>query len=206
VYRAIHSRRDVRSHFVSDEIEPEVLRRVLEAAHAAPSVGLSQPWRFIVVRDKATRGAVHAAFLEANAAASKIYSDERAEHYGRLRLEGILEAPVNLCVLCDENPARGNGLGRQTIPQTAVYSTVCAIQNLWLAARAEGLGVGWVSIIDPDALRTIFAVPSHLTIVAYLCLGYVRSFAPEPDLITAGWEERAPLETVVYEERFPPTL
>lgn len=202
VYRAIRARRDVRSHFVSDEVGPEVLSRVLEAAHAAPSVGLSQPWRFIVVRDIRTREAVHAAFTDANTAASRIYSGERAEHYRGLRLEGILEAPLNLCVLCDENPVRGHGLGRQTMPQTALYSTVCAIQNLWLAARVEGLGVGWVSIVDPNALRTIFAVPSHLSIVAYLCVGYVREFAPEPDLVTAGWEERVPLSDLVYNERY----
>lgn len=202
VYRAIRSRRDVRSHFVSDEVEPEVLRRILEAAHAAPSVGLSQPWRFIVVRDMQTRESVHAAFTEANVAASRMYADERAEQYRRLRLEGILEAPINVCVLCDENPDRGHGLGRQTIPQTALYSTICAIQNFWLAARVEGVGVGWVSIIDPNALRTIFAVPEHLRIVAYLCVGYVREFAAEPDLVTGGWEIRTPLSDVVYNERY----
>ena len=202
VYRAIRERRDVRAQFVGDEIEPEVLVRVLEAAHLAPSVGLSQPWRFIVVRDRETRAAVHAAFTDANAIAGNVYSGERAERYRNLRLEGILDAPVNLCVLCDEDPTRGHGLGRQTIPQTALYSTICAIQNLWLAARVEGLGVGWVSIIDPQALRTIFAVPSHLSIVAYLCVGYVTEFQPQPDLAAAGWEERVPLAQVVYEERY----
>jgi len=202
VYRAIRSRRDVRSHFVSDEVEPEVLQRVLEAAHAAPSVGLSQPWRFIVVRERQTREAVHAAFTKANEEASRIYTDERAERYRNLRLQGILEAPVNICVLCDENPTQGHGLGRQTMPQTALYSTICAIQNLWLAARVEGMGVGWVSIIDPNALRKIFEVPAHLSIVAYLCVGYVREFASEPDLVTAGWEGRTALSDVVFNERY----
>lgn len=201
VYRAIRSRRDVRSQFVADEVEDEVLQRVLEAAHAAPSVGLSQPWRFIVVRDRQTRAAVQAAFTEANAVASGIYAGERASQYRALRLEGILDAPVNLCVLCDDEPTRGHGLGRQTIPETARYSTVCAIQNLWLAARVEGLGVGWVSIIDPNALRTIFHVPTGLSIVAYLCVGYVSAFAEEPDLVSADWESRAPLSDVVYHER-----
>jgi 5,6-dimethylbenzimidazole synthase len=202
VYRAIEARRDVRTQFVSDDVEPDVLLRVLEAAHRAPSVGLSQPWHFIVVRDRQRRAAVHAAFIDANDAASRIYGGERAERYGRLRLQGILEAPVNVCVLCDEDPARGHGLGRQTVPQTALYSTVCAIQNLWLAARVEGLGVGWVSIVDPGALRVIFAVPSNLTVVAYLCIGYVHSFAREPDLAAAGWEAGAPLSSVISYDRY----
>jgi 5,6-dimethylbenzimidazole synthase len=202
VYRAIAARRDVRTRFLSDEVEPDVLQRVLEAAHQAPSVGLSQPWRFIVVRNFETRVAVHTAFIDANSAASRVYTGERAEHYRDLRLEGIRESPINLCVLSEDDPPRGHGLGRQTIPRTLLYSTVCAIQNLWLAARVEGLGVGWVSIIDPEALRSIFAVPPNFNIVAYLCVGYVSSFAREPDLERAGWEIRAPLADVVYHERF----
>lgn len=202
VYRAIHSRRDVRGHFVDDEISDEVLTQVLEAAHAAPSVGLSQPWRFIVVRERATRAAVHAAFLAANEAASRVYSGTSERQYRGLRLEGILSAPVNICVVCDEQPERGNGLGRQTVPETPIYSTVCAIQNLWLAARVEGLGVGWVSIVDPQALRSMFGVPATVTIVAYLCVGYVNAFADAPDLLRAGWEERLPLVAVVDRERY----
>ncbi|MGD0473813.1 MAG: 5,6-dimethylbenzimidazole synthase [Candidatus Velthaea sp.] len=202
VYHAIEARRDVRAHFVPDEVDPQALQRVLEAAHRAPSVGLSQPWRFIVVRDERTRADVHAAFVEANTVARRSYSGERQENYGRLRLEGILDAPLNICVLCDEDPARGHGLGRRTIPQTALYSTVCAIQNLWLAARVEGIGVGWVSILDPDRLRTILAVPPNLNVVAYLCVGYVSAFESEPDLVRAGWEARAPLADVVYNERY----
>lgn len=202
VYRAIRMRRDVRSQFVEDDVPDDVLMRVLEAAHLAPSVGLAQPWRFIVVRDAATRGAVHAAFTEANAAAGRVYSGERAERYGNLRLEGIRTAPVNICVVCDDRPQRGHGLGRQTMPETARYSTVCAIQNLWLAARVEGLGLGWVSIIEPRALREIFAVPPEVGIVAYLCLGYVSAFASEPDLVRSGWENRLALADVVDYERY----
>ncbi|HEY4442619.1 MAG TPA: 5,6-dimethylbenzimidazole synthase, partial [Candidatus Elarobacter sp.] len=202
VYRAIRSRRDVRADFTDEPVEDGVLTRILEAAHRAPSVGLSQPWRFIVVRDLAARREVRDAFDEANAAAAQRYEGEQRTRYLSLRLQGILEAPLNLLVLCDDDPERGQGLGRQTMPETARYSTVCAIQNLWLAARVEQLGVGWVSIVDPQALRRIFAVPDRLRIVAYLCVGYVRTFADEPDLVRAGWEGRVPLEAVVDYERF----
>lgn len=202
VYRAIAARRDVRADFTADAVSDDVLLRVLAAAHRAPSVGLSQPWRFVVVRDAATRSAVHDAFERANASAGAIYSGEERERYAALRLQGIEDAPVNLCVLCDDEPPQGKGLGRQTMPETARYSTVCAIQNLWLAARTEGLGVGWVSIIDPRELRRILGVPDRLAIVAYLCVGYVRAFAAEPDLERAGWEKGLPLEAVVYRERY----
>jgi 5,6-dimethylbenzimidazole synthase len=202
VYRAMRSRRDVRADFISEDVPGDVLTRVLEAAHSAPSVGLSQPWRFIVVRDVATRRRVRAAFEDANAAAAAIYSGAQAELYEKLQLQGILEAPVNVCVVCDDEPQRGHGLGRQTMPEAARYSTVCAIQNLWLAARVEELGVGWVSIIDPPALHRILEIPERLTVVAYLCIGYVHAFAGEPDLVRAGWEARLPLGEVVDRERF----
>ncbi len=202
VYRAIASRRDVRAHFTGEDVPADVLMRILGAAHRAPSVGLSQPWRFIVVRDRATRGAVHEAFLAANAAARERYEGARAQQYDALRLEGILDAPLNICVTCDDEPARGAGLGRRTMPETAAYSTVCAIQNLWLAARAEGVGVGWVSIVEPAALHRILAVPPPVRIVAYLCVGYVNAFAEEPDLVRAGWEARTPLAEVVDFERY----
>jgi 5,6-dimethylbenzimidazole synthase len=202
VYRAIGSRRDVRADFIGDTVPDDVLDRVLAAANLAPSVGLSQPWRFIVVRDLASRTRVRAAFEAANATASAAYTGEELERYARLTLQGILEAPVNICVVCDDDPQRGHGLGRQTMPETARYSTVCAIQNLWLAARVEGLGVGWVSIIDPRELREIFDIPERLTIVAYLCVGYVRDFADEPDLLRAGWETVLPLSEVVDQERY----
>jgi 5,6-dimethylbenzimidazole synthase len=203
VYRAMRSRRDVRADFIGDEVPDDVLSRVLEAAHNAPSVGLSQPWRFIVIRDLAIRRRVRAAFEDANAAAA-IYAGARGERYASLQLQGILEAPVNVCVVCDDDPQRGHGLGRQTMPETARYSTVCAIQNLWLAARVEELGVGWVSIIDPAALHRILEIPEHLTVVAYLCVGYVRSFAEEPDLLRAGWEAGLPLSEVVDRDRYTP--
>ena len=205
VYRVIVERRDVRADFVADPVPQDVLVRVLGAAHSAPSVGLSQPWRFVVVRESATRERVHAVFLAANETAARAYSEREATAYRRMRLAGILDAPIGICVLSDDEPERGAGLGRRTMPETARYSTVCAIENLWLAARAEGLGVGWVSIVDPVALRAALAVPDELALVAYLCVGYVERFATQPDLERDGWQARAPLEAVVSYERFLPS-
>lgn len=198
VYRAIYERRDIRSHFLPDAIPPVVLGRILDAAHHSPSVGFMQPWDFIIIRDAAVRDAVHASFLEANQSASGLYTGERRELYGSLKLEGIREAPLNLCVTCDRNREKGAGVGRQTDPATDLYSTVCAVQNLWLAARAESVGVGWVSILDFDRLRSILAIPPHITVVAYLCIGYVSEFPAAPELETAGWETREPLQRLIH--------
>jgi 5,6-dimethylbenzimidazole synthase len=197
VYRAIRERRDVRRGFLPEPMPDELLYRLLEAAHSAPSVGLMQPWRFIVVRDLAVRQAVHDIFLEANQQAAASYEGDQQQNYSRIKLEGILEAPQHLCIVCDSQSNQGHRLGRRTMPETAVYSAVCAIQNLWLAARAEGIGVGWVSILDPDLLRSTLKIPEQITPVAYLCLGYVDAFAGEPDLERAGWERRTPLKSVL---------
>jgi 5,6-dimethylbenzimidazole synthase len=197
VYRAIAARRDVRRGFVDRPLPDELLQRLLTAAHSAPSVGLMQPSRFIVIRNVSTRKAVHDVFQEANAKAAATYAGEQGEQYAALKLEGILEAPQNLCVVCDTQNERGHKLGRHTMPETAIYSTVCAVQNLWLAARAEGVGVGWVSILDPVRLRAVLHIPEHILPVAYLCLGYVERFASEPELERAGWEKRVPLDTAV---------
>jgi 5,6-dimethylbenzimidazole synthase len=202
VYRAIAERRDVRAEFSDAPIGEDVLMRVLGAAHRAPSVGLSQPWRFIVIRDPAMRRRMHDAFVRANAAASGTYDPATGARYRELCLAGILSAPVNVCETCDDDPARGRGLGRRTMPETARYSTVCAIQNLWLAARVEALGVGWVSIVDPAEIRAALAIPAHVAIVAYLCVGYVTAFAPRADLERDGWEARLPLADVVDAEQY----
>jgi len=204
VYRAIAARRDVRSHFIDTAVSDETLMRILAAGHRAPSVGLSQPWRFIIIRSDTTRKAVHASFVRENERAAAAYADERAAQYRALRLQGILTAPINICVVSDETPPHGHGLGRRTMPQTARYSTVCAIQNMWLAARVEGLGIGWVSILDPEIVRTTLQIPAHCEIVAYLCLGYTSGFAEHPDLEEAGWEQRMPLESVVAYESYKP--
>ena len=197
VYRAIRARRDVRRGFVDRPLPDELLQRLLAAAHSAPSVGLMQPTRFIVIRDKAIRTAVHGIFEEANRKATEIYESEQQEQYASLKLEGILGAPQNLCIVCDTQNERGHKLGRQTMPETAVYSTVCAIQNLWLAARTEGVGVGWVSILDPARVRALLHIPDHVQLVAYLCLGYVDRFASEPELEQAGWEKRVPAKSAI---------
>ncbi len=202
VYRAIAERRDVRRGFLDVPLPEDLLTRLLAAAHSAPSVGFMQPTRFIVVRDYDVRKAVQDIFSEANHQARESYAGEQAERYSSLKLEGILEAPQNLCVLCDSGSKRGHGLGRRTMPETAAYSSVCAIQNLWLAARSEGVGVGWVSILDPEKLCKLLHVPEHLTFVAYLCLGYVDGFALEPDLERFGWERRTTLESVISYDRF----
>lgn len=205
VYRAIRERRDVRSGFLSEPLSDQVLFRLLEAAHHAPSVGLMQPWRLILIRAMEVRRAVHDIFLRANRAALDSYEGERAKKYANLKLEGILDAPQNLCIVCDPECKRGHRLGRHSMPEAAVYSAVCAVQNLWLAARAEGIGVGWVSILDREALRQVLRIPAHVVPVAYLCLGYVDQFALEPDLERAGWEHRIPLEQVLGFEQYDAT-
>jgi 5,6-dimethylbenzimidazole synthase len=202
VYRAIRERRDVRSGFVSDPLPETLLLRLLEAAHQAPSVGLMQPWQFILIRSFAVRSAIHQIFLETNQSAQAIYSDERAELYSRLKLEAILSAPQNLCVVYDPESEKGHRLGRSTMPETALYSAVCAVQNFWLAARAEGVGVGWVSILDPAAIKSVLHIPDYLVPVAYLCLGYVDSFASKPELERVGWEQRSPLLEVLHADYF----
>ncbi len=203
VYRAIFERRDVRSQFRPDPIPDDVLARLLKAAHHAPSVGFMQPWRFIIVRDRARREAVHALFSRANAAAGQSYTDaDTRSSYASLKLAGILDTPLNLCIVCDADSSRGRGLGRATMPEMSLYSTVCAVQNLWLAARAEGVGVGWVSIVEPDELCRTLEVPEHLRLIAYLCVGYVSHFEDQPELATRRWETRADLSELLHFDSF----
>jgi nicotinate-nucleotide--dimethylbenzimidazole phosphoribosyltransferase len=198
VYAAIYGRRDFRS-FRPDPIQDEVLARILDAAHHAGSVGFMQPWDFLAIEGAETRTAVRALFERERQAAACFYDEPRRSDYLALKLEGIVEAPLNVCVTCD--PTRGGEvLGRNSIPETDVYSTCCAVQNLWLAARAEGIGVGWVSILKTARLRAILGIPPHVIPVAYLCLGYVDAFPVRPTLATAGWRQRLTLgEVVAYE-------
>jgi 5,6-dimethylbenzimidazole synthase len=161
-----------------------------------------QPWQFLVITDMAVRRAVRQQFEIANARAAAAYGGDRRDLYDRLKLQAIEDAPVNVCVTCDPTVTRGHGLGRHTMPETAIYSAVCAIQNCWLAARADNVGVGWVSIFDIDALRQILAIPDHIVIVGYLCLGYVSGFDPVPELETQGWEHRVPLTEVIHFNRY----
>jgi 5,6-dimethylbenzimidazole synthase len=203
VYRAIETRRDVRDQFLPEPLPDDLVGRLLQAAHSAPSVGFMQPWNFLLVRSEATRRAVHAAFLKANAEAAEMFAGERQAAYRALKLEGILKAPLSICVTCD--PTRGGTvvLGRTHNPRMDVYSTVCAVQNLWLAARAEGVGVGWVSIFHDSDIRQALAIPEHVEIVAWLCVGYVDQLYGEPELAVKGWRQRLPLEELVFEERWP---
>lgn len=202
VYRAIRERRDVRGQFRPDPVDPDTLRRLLQAAHDAPSVGLSQPWNFILIRDAALRGRIHDAFASANAEAADRFSDRKAL-YSSLKLEGILQAPINLCITCDRTRGGAHVLGRTHDPATDLYSTACAVQNLWLAARAEGIGVGWVSIFRPDDLRGLLHLPDHVVPVAYLCIGHVTELYRQPELQSRGWAARLPLDDLILEDRWP---
>jgi 5,6-dimethylbenzimidazole synthase len=199
VYKAIFVRRDVR-RFLSVPITDETVGRILLAAHHAPSVGFMQPWNFIVIRDSATKRQVKNSFLEARGQEAEQFSGERKNLYLSLKLEGIEEAPVNICVTCDPTRHGPAVLGRTSIPQTDVYSTCCAVQNLWLAARVEGIGVGWVSILSQGRLREILEIPAYVIPVAYLCMGYPERFESDPELEKAGWLRRLPAdETISYE-------
>jgi 5,6-dimethylbenzimidazole synthase len=201
IYDTILTRRDVR-RFRPDAVPQPVLSRLLLAAHHAPSVGFMQPWNFIVVRDPTVKARVKQAFEEENVRAARHYRGPRRRLYDRLKLEGILEAPVNLCVTCDRSRGGPHVLGRNSMPETDLFSTCCAIQNLWLAARAEGLGVGWVSIITVERLRRILGIPRGIALVAYLCIGYPQIWLPKPELELVGWASRLPLRDLIFAERW----
>jgi 5,6-dimethylbenzimidazole synthase len=201
VYRAIFERRDCR-HFLPDPLPDPLIARLLTAAHHAPSVGFMQPWNFVLIRSLEVRRRVHAAFERANAQAEAMFEGERRSLYSALKLEGILESPLNLCVTCDRSRSGPVVLGKTIQPEMDLYSTVCAVENLWLAARAEGVGVGWVSIVDPSDLRTILALPDPVVPVAYLCIGHVPEFPPQPELQKVGWLDRIDIEQLVFEDRW----
>jgi 5,6-dimethylbenzimidazole synthase len=202
VYRAIYERRDVRDEFLDKEVPRELIMRILDAAHHAPSVGFMQPWNFIIVRDLDLRARVHAAFSRSVDEEAKVIAAERRELYRNLKLEGILKAPVNICVTCDRARQGKTGLGRSQQPAMDLLSTACAVQNLWLAARAEGVGVGWVSILREDDLRGIFAIPEAIAIVAYLCVGFIEYAYARPELEVKRWAQRLPLENLVFDDRW----
>lgn len=198
LYRAIRERRDVRSQFLPDPIPPEILVRLLQAAHHAPSVGFMQPWDFLVIDSLKVRQAVRDIFEQENQKAAENYSGEQAVLYRRLKLEGIMESPINLCVTCDRSRGGPHVLGRNTILETDIFSVCLAVQNLWLAARAEGIGVGWVSILHQGQLAATLKLPAEVHPVAYLCLGYVSAFLSRPELEVKGWRSRLPLHDLVH--------
>jgi 5,6-dimethylbenzimidazole synthase len=182
-------RRDVR-HFRADPIPPEMVEELLDLACLAPSVGNAQPWRFVSVDDAANRAAIIANFSAANERALAGYHGERAQLYAGLKLAGLKEAARHLAVFCDETTEQGAGLGRQTMPETLRYSAVLAVHTLWLAARTRGLGVGWVSILDPAAAARQLDVPEGWSLVAYLCLGWPTEDHDQPELQRLGWQAR----------------
>lgn len=205
LYKAIFSRRDVRSHFLAGkDIPNDVLMRILNAAHHAPSVGFSQPWNFILIKDEATRQKVKESFEKEFQKSILLLKDHksREQKYASLKLEGIMESTLNICITYDPTRFGPFVLGKTSMPETGTYSVCCAIQNLWLAARAEGIGVGWVSILSNEDLKRILSVPEHVNPIAYLCLGYVTEFADKPDLEKAGWLHRLKLNDVIYYENW----
>jgi nicotinate-nucleotide--dimethylbenzimidazole phosphoribosyltransferase len=202
LYRVVAARRDVRNGFLPDPVADDALHRVLAAAHQAPSVGFSQPWDFLVIRSAATRGRLAELAEAARAAYAASLPAARARAFAPLRVEAIREAPLGIVVTCDPTRGGRHTLGRHTQPATAGHSVAAAIQNLWLAARAEGLGVGWVSFFAPEALHRELALPEHLEVLAYLCVGHVARFGDEPELAAVGWARRRPLSWAVHWEEF----
>ena len=191
-------RRDVR-RFRRDPLPEGTIERLIGLACLAPSVGLSQPWRFVLVDLPARRAAVRDNFLHCNAAALAGQAAERARHYARLKLAGLDEAPCHLAVFADPRTQQGHGLGRLTMPETIDYSAVLAAHTLWLMARAEGIGMGWISILEPVAVATALDVPADWRLIGYFCLGYPEDADPVPALERAGWERRGrPEECLIY--------
>lgn len=200
VHRVLAERRDVRRGFLDRPIADDVLTRVLESAHRAPSVGLSQPWDFLLVKDVATRRKIHdLASAQRDAFAASLPADRRSSFDG-LKIEAILDTPLNIAVTCDPGRGGRHVLGRHADPRTTWFSAAIAIQNLWLAARAEGLGVGWVSFFEPGEVAAVLDLPSHVELVGYLCIGHVVEFAAAPELVKSGWAARRPLSWAVHQE------
>jgi len=202
VYKAIMRRRDIRRQFEATPIPQETLVRILTAAHHAASVGFMQPWDFILIQDQDTRQKVLNSFLRERDRSAELYEGQRKQLYLSLKLEGILESALNVCVTCDRTRGGPHVLGRGSILETDLYSTCCAVQNLWLAARTEGIGVGWVSILEPQELSGVLGLPQQVVPVAYLCMGYVREFPAGPELERVGWRQRMPLSQLVHLERW----
>ncbi len=190
-------RRDVR-HFLTEPLPEGCIERLLGLACLAPSVGLSEPWRFVLVDDPDKRKAVRDNFLAANAQAFACYDGERAKIYAQLKLAGLDDAPVQLAVFADPDPEQGAGLGRRTMPETVAYSTVTAIHTLWLAARAEGIGMGWVSILDPVPLNCDLGVPLDWRFIGYFCIGYPAAARDTPELEQMHWEKRADPASLIF--------
>ena len=189
-------RRDVRG-FRPEPVEPGLIEHLIGLASLAPSVGYSQPWRYILVESETRREAVRQNFERCNQAALKSYDGERAELYARLKLAGLRDAPVQVAVFLDSHTTRGSGLGRASMPETLEYSAVLSVYTLWLAARTYGLGVGWVSILEPTNVNFSLQVPEDWKLIAYLCIGYPEEETSDPELLRQGWETRSDRADVV---------
>ena len=203
-YKVIFSRRDVRKKFIDKTIDNKTIHTILKAAHHAPSVGFSQPWNFILIKDKDTRIKIKDSFLKERLKSIDYLKDdkEKQEKYHNLKLEGIMETNLNICVTYNHNRFGPFVIGRITIKEAGIYSVCCAIQNLWLAARVEDIGVGWVSIINNSDLTEILNLPNDIKPIAYLCLGYVDKFNEIPDLEESKWLNRLDLQDVVFFEKW----
>lgn len=204
LYDVINRRRDTRREFTGRAVDPDALERVLAAAHCAPSVGMSQPWDFVLVRDPQTLGAFRDHVAQEREVFAGSLEGERAETFARIKVEGIVEAGLGVVVGYDPGRGGPHVLGRHAIAEAGLYSVICAIQNLWLAATAEGLGVGWVSFYREEFLRELVGFPAHVRPVAWLCVGAVSELPEVPDLERFGWRHRSPLAEVLHEERYQP--
>jgi len=194
-------RRDVRGNrFTGGAVSENIVDRIIDAGLCAPSVGFSQPWEFVIVRDPNTRAQIRDSYRVENDKAKQLFTDDKALLYRRLKLEGIVEAPVNVAVFY--RPSAGPVLGQTTMRDVGLYSVVCAVQNMWLMARALNLGLGWVSILDPERVKSILGASSQLQLVAYLCIGHVDRFEEQPELERLGWEARKQRDRIVHHERF----
>lgn len=198
----ICNRRDVRGNrFLDKPMEEAVLQNLLDAAHNAPSVGFSQPWEFVLIRDQDTKRRIKDSFTLENEKAFPAFAPEKQSAYVQLKLEGIMEAPLNIAVFY--KPADKPVLGQTSMEEVGLYSVVCAVQNMWLMARALNIGMGWVSILDPEKVKYILHAPDRHKLVAYLCVGYTDGFYLQPELELLKWEERKPREATVFHESYP---
>lgn len=199
IYEVIRTRRDVRHFAPGRDVAADVLERILEAAHHAPSVGFSQPWGFVLVREVAQRTRIRDSFLRCREREAERFPEPRRTQYRALRLEGIVDSALNVCVVVDLRPRHEAVLGASTAPEMLRFSACCAVQNLWLAARAEGIGVGWVSIVEPGVLRDELALPDGVETLAYLCVGHPVAFRSQPMLEELQWKPRRALADVVHD-------
>lgn len=193
----MHARRDVRGNrFLSDPVSKQKLDQILNAARLAPSVGFSQPWEFVIINKPSIKQQVVDCFNRVNNTAKLQFVDKKQAHYAQLKLEGIQEAPVNIAVFY--RPSKLPVLGQSSMKETGRYSVVCAIQNMWLMARAMNIGMGWVSILEPTEIKSILNAPEDAEFIAYLCLGYVKTFLDQPELEKINWAQRKPMESIIH--------